>query len=156
MDSSEHRASIDRVIVDSDPASELAANFSETARILFSAGSVTDTLAQVVGLPEATIEGCDFAGLFFVEKDVVTSPIHTDPIVDQVDALQQENGEGPSLTKWEPLGLDWPGQGTKTAGGSDPVGGRSAEGSDQGADQPELTDKEGTELIGYEVGRALP
>jgi hypothetical protein len=47
-------------------------------------------------------------------------------------------------------------QGTKTAGGSDPVGGRSAEGSDQGADQPELTDKEGTELIGYEVGRALP
>jgi hypothetical protein len=42
MESSEHRASIDRVIVDSDPASELAANFSETARILFAAGSVTE------------------------------------------------------------------------------------------------------------------
>ena len=61
-----------------------------------------------------------------------------------------------ALTKWEPLGLDWPGQGTKTAGGSDPMGDRSGEGSDQGADQPELTDKEGTELIGCEVGRALP
>jgi hypothetical protein len=74
-------------------------------------------------------------------------------------------GERATLERWcrslatdssKPLGLDWPGQGTKTAGGSDPVGGRSAEGSDQGADQPELTDKEGTELIGYEVGRALP
>jgi len=52
MDSSEHRASIDRVIVDSDPASELAANFSETARILFGAGSYTPV--AVLGLRAPT------------------------------------------------------------------------------------------------------
>jgi GAF domain-containing protein len=83
--------------VDSDPTFELAADFSETARILFAAGSVTDTLAQVVELAMATIEGCDFAGLFLLEKDVVTSPVHTDPIVDEIDALQHETGEGPCL-----------------------------------------------------------
>jgi len=84
-------------VVDADPTSELAANFAETARILFAAGSVTDTLAQVVELAVATIEGCDFAGLFLLENDVVTSPIHTDPIVNEIDALQHESGEGPCL-----------------------------------------------------------
>jgi GAF domain-containing protein len=98
----EHRAAnkareIEGTVVDGDPTSELAADFSETARILFAAGSVTDTLAQVVELAVTTIEGCDFAGLFLLEKDVVTSPVHTDPIVDQIDALQHETGEGPCL-----------------------------------------------------------
>jgi GAF domain-containing protein len=83
--------------VDPDPTSELAADFSETARILFAAGSVTDTLAQVVELAVTTIDGCDFAGLFLLEKDVVTSPVHTDPVVDTIDALQHETGEGPCL-----------------------------------------------------------
>ena len=70
------------------PTSELVTNFSETARILFAASSVTDTLAQVVELAVATIEGCDFAGLFLLEKDVITSPVHTDAIVNKIDALQ--------------------------------------------------------------------
>lgn len=64
MDSAEHRASPDRAVVDSDATSELALGFSEAARILFAAGSVTDTLAQVVDSAVTTIEGCDFAGLF--------------------------------------------------------------------------------------------
>jgi putative methionine-R-sulfoxide reductase with GAF domain len=98
----EHRAAnkareIEGGFVDSDPTSELAADFSETARILFAAGSVIDTLAQVVELAVTTIDGCDFAGLFLLEKEVVTSPVHTDPIVDQIDALQHETGEGPCL-----------------------------------------------------------
>jgi GAF domain-containing protein len=83
--------------VDGDPTSELAADFSETARILFAAGSVTDTLAQVVELAVATIEGCDFAGLFLLENDVITSPVYTDEIVNEIDALQHETGEGPCL-----------------------------------------------------------
>jgi len=37
-----------------DPSSELTISFSETVRTLFSAGSVTDTLAQVVELAVAT------------------------------------------------------------------------------------------------------
>ena len=97
MDSTEDRTSVDRATLDEDPTSGLAADFSETARILFAAGSATDTLAQVVALAVATIEGCDFAGLFLLENDVVTSPVHTDPIVNEIDALQHETGEGPCL-----------------------------------------------------------
>jgi GAF domain-containing protein len=83
--------------VDRDALSEIALNFSETARILFSAGSVTDTLASVVDLAVATIEGCDFAGIFLIEGDVVTTPVHTDPIVVEIDALQHQVSEGPCL-----------------------------------------------------------
>jgi len=44
-----------------------------------------------------TIEGCDFAGLFLIDGDVITTPVHTDRIVVDVDALQQQTGEGPCL-----------------------------------------------------------
>src|SRR5580658_2642236 len=80
-----------------DPIAELTEDVAETARILFSARSVTETLRQVIELAAATIEGCDFAGIFLVENDVVTSPIHNDPLVDEVDDLQNELGEGPCL-----------------------------------------------------------
>ena len=83
--------------IDGDAIAELTENFSETAGILFAAGTVTETLAQVVDLAVATIEGCDFAGIFVVDKDVVTSPIHTDPVVDEVDDLQTGLGEGPCM-----------------------------------------------------------
>jgi GAF domain-containing protein len=84
-------------VVDQNPSSELAADFSETARILFAAGSVTNTLAQVVALAVATIEGCDFAGLFLLNKNVVTTPVHSNAVVNEIDALQHETGEGPCL-----------------------------------------------------------
>jgi GAF domain-containing protein len=85
------------ITADEESVSELTQTFSETARTLFSAGSVTETLAEVVGLAVSTIEGCDLAGLFLIDGDVVTIPVHTDPIVDEVDALQQRTGEGPCL-----------------------------------------------------------
>jgi hypothetical protein len=77
--------------------SEFSVNFSETIRTLFSAGGVTDTLALVVELAVATIEGCDFAGLFLLEEMVVSTPVHTDPVVEDIDALQHNTGEGPCL-----------------------------------------------------------
>jgi GAF domain-containing protein len=86
-----------RRIIEGDSFSEFALNFSETARILFTAGSVTHTLSSVVELAVATVDGCDFAGLFLVEEDVVTTPVHTDPIVARIDALQHRTGEGPCL-----------------------------------------------------------
>jgi GAF domain-containing protein len=92
MGATEHQTSID-----SDPFSELTVNLSETIRNLFSAGSVTDTLGQVVELAVATVEGCDFAGLFLIDGDVVTTPVHTHRIVELVDVLQHETGEGPCL-----------------------------------------------------------
>ncbi|MHB1534916.1 MAG: GAF and ANTAR domain-containing protein [Acidimicrobiales bacterium] len=83
--------------VEADPTAELTANFSQTARALFSAGSVGDTLQQVVDLAVVTIEGCDYAGIFLLEAEAVTTPVHTDPIVAEIDAAQQRAGEGPCL-----------------------------------------------------------
>jgi GAF domain-containing protein len=83
--------------IDNPPASEFSDKFAETARILFSADSVTETLTRVVELALATIEGCDYSGLFLVEGDTVTTPIHNDPIVDEIHALQHRLEEGPCL-----------------------------------------------------------
>src|SRR5665213_2274798 len=84
-------------MLERDPFSELTSNFSETARLLFSAGGVASTLAQVVAVAVQTIEGCDFAGLFLMEGDVVVTPVQTDPIVEVIDTLQRQSGEGPCL-----------------------------------------------------------
>jgi GAF domain-containing protein len=86
-----------RRIIEGDSFSEFALNFSEMARILFTAGSVTLTLSSVVELAVATIDGCDFAGLFLVVGDGVTTPVQTDPVVAKIDALQHLTGEGPCL-----------------------------------------------------------
>jgi hypothetical protein len=83
--------------IQQDSFSEFALRFSESARILFSAGSVTETLASVVKLSVTTIEGCDFAGLFLVDGDAVTTAVHTDPIVVEIDAFQHQTGEGPCV-----------------------------------------------------------
>ena len=83
--------------IGTDPLSALASTLSETARILFSAGSVHNTLEQVVAVAVHTIEGCDFAGLFLLEGGVVVTPVHTDPVVEVIDEMQRESGEGPCL-----------------------------------------------------------
>jgi GAF domain-containing protein len=83
--------------VDRDSLSELALNVTGTAQALFAAGSVTDTLASVVELAVATIDGCDFAGVFLLDGDIVTTPVHTDPFVVEIDALQNQFGQGPCL-----------------------------------------------------------
>jgi GAF domain-containing protein len=84
-------------VINADPYSELTSSFTETARILFSAGGVASTLAQVIDLAVETVEGCDFAGLFVMKGNVVTAPVITDPIVREIDALQNKAGEGPCL-----------------------------------------------------------
>ena len=70
-----------------EPLADLTESLSEIAGVLFSAGSVTNTLAQVVALAVHTIEGCDFAGLFVMEGGVVVTPVLTDPIVEIIDTL---------------------------------------------------------------------
>jgi GAF domain-containing protein len=77
--------------------SEFAISFAENAKALFAAGDVQSTLAIVVELAVATIDGCDFAGLFLIEGDTVSTPTYTDPIVVEIDALQHSTGEGPCL-----------------------------------------------------------
>jgi RNA polymerase sigma factor (sigma-70 family) len=76
---------------------ELTANLSGVARALFAAGNVADTLQAVVDQAVATIDGCDFAGIFTVNGDKVATAVHTDPLVLEIDGLQQLTGEGPCL-----------------------------------------------------------
>jgi GAF domain-containing protein len=83
--------------LDQDSLSELSRSVSQAASAMFSAGSVIDTLAIVVELALTTVEGCDFAGLFMMDSDVVTTPVFTDPAVLEVDAAQHRTGEGPCL-----------------------------------------------------------
>ena len=44
-----------------------------------------------------TIEGCDLAGIFVMEGDVLTTPASTGPAVLEIDAVQRRTGEGPCL-----------------------------------------------------------
>jgi GAF domain-containing protein len=80
-----------------DSFSEFALTFSEMQRSLFAAGNVTNTLLSVVNLAVSTIEGCDYAGLFLIDAGVVTTPVHTDLLVVEVDSLQHRTNEGPCL-----------------------------------------------------------
>jgi transcriptional regulator with GAF, ATPase, and Fis domain len=77
--------------------SEDAFNFSAIARAFFSAGSVAATLSRVVELAASTVEGCDYAGLFLIEGNVISTPAYTDPMVVEIDDLQLQTGQGPCL-----------------------------------------------------------
>ena len=87
---------IDRT-TNEDPLAEVVVDFSETADALFAAGDVAATLQRVVDLAAATIEGCDFAGIFFNQSGAIATLVGTHPDVAQLDALQQRTGEGPCL-----------------------------------------------------------
>jgi hypothetical protein len=79
------------------PTSELIVNFALTAQGLFQAGGVELTLQAIADLAVATIEGCDFAGLFVLKAGHVTTPVNTAPVVAELDALQLSGQEGPCL-----------------------------------------------------------
>jgi hypothetical protein len=80
-----------------DPTAELDASLAEMAQVLFAAGDLEHTLQSTVDLAVATIEGCDYAGIFVLVGGTVSTPVHTDPIVIEIDALQHGAGEGPCL-----------------------------------------------------------
>jgi len=76
---------------------DLIVNFTRTAQGLFQTGGVELTLQAIVDLAVATIEGCDYAGLFVLKAGNVTTPVYTAPVVAELDALQLSNQEGPCL-----------------------------------------------------------
>ncbi len=76
---------------------ELETNLTETARILYSTGSVAATLQRIVERAVENIDGCDRAGIFIVRDETVTTAASTDDLVAELDALQFETDEGPCL-----------------------------------------------------------
>ena len=89
--------STDRPTADENLTVELTRSLAPTAAGLFSAGTLQDTLQRTVDLAVETIEGCDLAGIFMLDGASISTPVHTDPIVIEVDALQHRVGEGPCL-----------------------------------------------------------
>ena len=83
--------------VNQDSLHELTRSVSQTADVLFAAESVIGTLNSVVELAVATIDGCDFAGLFTMSGGVLNPAVVTDPAVLVVHAVEQGAGEGPCL-----------------------------------------------------------
>ncbi len=78
-------------------ASEVNANLFETAQALFAASSVTATFQQVVDRAVITIEGCDAAGILLLVDSVLSTPVQTDAVVVEIDALQRRACEGPCV-----------------------------------------------------------
>lgn len=58
---------------------------------------MAETLRRVVELAVETIDGCDFAGVVLHDDHTLTTPVHTDPIVVELDTLQHHHQEGPCL-----------------------------------------------------------
>jgi hypothetical protein len=88
---------LDRPSTNEDPAAALVFDFAETARVLFAAGSLEETLTQVVGLAIHIVDACEFAGIFLLERDGAVDVASTHRLVGELDALQRRLGEGPSL-----------------------------------------------------------
>jgi len=80
-----------------DPASALTAEIADTARLLFSAGSVQNTLSRIVEVATATVEGCDWAGILVVVDGQVTTPARTEPLVTDLEDLQRQLDQGPCV-----------------------------------------------------------
>lgn len=76
---------------------DLSADLARVARSLFSAGSPPETLAQMLALAVATVEGCDLASVMMLEPHTTTAVLHTDPLAGRLDALQRRCGQGPAL-----------------------------------------------------------
>jgi len=76
---------------------DLAETFSNIARRLYRAGTVEDMLQEIADLACQTIQGCDFAGMSFVQGRAIETPAQTHPAVGELDALQSRIGEGPCV-----------------------------------------------------------
>lgn len=68
---------------------------AETGRVLFSADGVRETLSQAVAVAVNTIESCDSASLYVVEKATAICLVRSDPRLAVVDSSLEHFVEGP-------------------------------------------------------------
>ena len=76
---------------------ELAETFAEVARALLDENDLQGTLTKVTAMAVETIDGCDHAGVSFVEGRKISTPAASDDVPVQVDAIQYETDQGPCL-----------------------------------------------------------
>lgn len=79
---------------DVDPLlSEVAA----VAAVVFTPGSVENTLQQIVDAAVTTVDGCDIAGILVVADHQPVTAASSDPVAVVIDDLQIRSAEGPCL-----------------------------------------------------------
>lgn len=71
--------------------------FADIARALLAEHDVQQTLQKIVELAVETIDGCDHAGISFVQGKTFITPAATDDVPRAVDTIQYEADEGPCL-----------------------------------------------------------
>jgi transcriptional regulator with GAF, ATPase, and Fis domain len=76
---------------------ELATTFSTIARTLLREPTLDATLKRIVAVATGTIEGCESAGIAWIEKRSITTRAGSDEVAGLVDAIQYETGQGPCL-----------------------------------------------------------
>ncbi len=75
----------------------VAETFERVARTLAGTGDVATSLNRILNLTVETLQGCEFAGIWLLEKDKISSPAATSDVPRQVDAIQAEEREGPCI-----------------------------------------------------------
>jgi hypothetical protein len=79
------------------PVTALATDFAAVSRALGSAPTVDATLARIVHAAIESIDTCEHAGIFLLEGDEIRTVAASNSLVEQIDTLQQELGEGPCM-----------------------------------------------------------
>jgi hypothetical protein len=84
-------------VTDADEFLDLESSFSQVALALFAAGTVQGTLQRIVDLAERAVDGCEAAGILLDDNGTVTTAAASSALVEVVDRLQIDAGEGPCL-----------------------------------------------------------
>ena len=79
------------------PASDLATTMTRVARLLARADTIQESLQEIAVLSVRVVPDVDFAGVSLVDTTAITTPAGTDPLVAELDELQLQFGEGPSI-----------------------------------------------------------
>ncbi len=74
---------------------QLAQTFADVARTLLAAGTLEETLQRISTLVVETIDGCDHAGVSFIEGRKFATRAASDDIPPAVDEIESETDEGP-------------------------------------------------------------
>lgn len=75
--------------------------FAEMALRLHDEGSVAETVDLVLDYALHTV-GCEYAGVIFVhKKTIIESVAATDPLIEKLDRIQMDLGQGPDLSALE-------------------------------------------------------
>ncbi|GAA4287476.1 GAF and ANTAR domain-containing protein [Georgenia daeguensis] len=82
-------------------AEELARAYAGASGLLLTDGAVRNALRLVTSVAAEAIPGTTGAGVTVRDGDARITVAATHPLVEQLDTVQYETGEGPCLTAWE-------------------------------------------------------